>query len=316
MDNSYKYTYGFEGWKDLLKNKKALTEQYIRYMMNRTVKMFEYTNLPDTIPLKDLEHLLQANGFAVIVKVDGDKGGLYAMQGGLGGLPNAYYLPTITTVNNPYLMYNAQLKIDEECVVMLNDSTYTGLMPMFSKYAQMLSESDITIRFALINARVQAIVYADNDKTKNDAKAFMKKVEEGSELGIIGGSSFFKGVQTQGFSSGSSTNIKDIMELQQYIKSQWFIDLGLDSNYNMKRESLNAEETGMNEDILLPLIDDMLEQRKIGVEKINKMFGTNIGVELSSAWKEIKDEFYNHDEEHPDKNKDEEHQEDMKDGDE
>ena len=35
----------------------------------------------------------------------------------------------------------------------------------------------------------------------------------------------------------------------------------------------------------------MLENRKRGVEKINKMFGTNITVELDSSWKEVEYEY-------------------------
>jgi hypothetical protein len=31
-------------------------------------------------------------------------------------------------------------------------------------------------------------------------------------------------------------------------------------------------------------VDDMLECRQAGIDEVNKMFGTNISVELSSAW--------------------------------
>ena len=44
----------------------------------------------------------------------------------------------------------------------------------------------------------------------------------------------------------------------------------------------------MNEDALLPLLDDMLENRKIGIEKINKMFGLNIEVDFSSSWQKLR----------------------------
>ena len=54
----------------------------------------------------------------------------------------------------------------------------------------------------------------------------------------------------------------------------------------MKREAVNTSEAQLNNDSLLPLIDDMLRQRQIGVEKINKMFGTNITVSLASSWED------------------------------
>jgi hypothetical protein len=52
----------------------------------------------------------------------------------------------------------------------------------------------------------------------------------------------------------------------------------------MKRESINSNEAQLNDDMLTPLIDDMLFVRQRQVGKINDMFGTNISVRLGSAW--------------------------------
>lgn len=278
---------------EILKDKNRLVHSYVNYMLNRTQQMFEYTGLPESIPQKNLELILQVNGNAIITKVDDD---LYAFFGGLGGEFNAYYLPTIATVANPYLKFSKNLVIDKECVVMLNDSLYQGLMPLFSKYASLLAETDVSLRFASINARIPEIVFADNDAVAKSAKDYFDNIESGKELGVIGSKPFFEGIKTADYSSkASGTNIKDLIELQQYLKSNWFIDLGLNSNYNMKREAINSSESGMNEDALLPLVDDMLNCRKVGLEKINKMYGTNITVDLSSSWKEVRDSIVNHD---------------------
>ena len=278
---------------EILKDKNRLVHSYVNYMLNRTQQMFDYTGLPESIPQKNLELILQVNGNAIITKVDGD---LYAFFGGLGGEFNAYYLPTIATVANPYLKFSKNLVIDKECIVMLNDSLYQGLMPLFSKYASLLAETDISLRFASINARVPEIVFADNDAVAKSAKDYFDNIESGKELGVIGSKPFFEGIKTADYSSkASATNIKDLIELQQYLKSNWFIDLGLNANYNMKREAINSSESRMNEDALLPLVDDMLNCRKIGLEKINKMYGTNITVDLSSSWKEVRDSIVNED---------------------
>ena len=37
----------------------------------------------------------------------------------------------------------------------------------------------------------------------------------------------------------------------------------------------------------------MLHEREIGIEKVNKMFGTNITVKLSSSWEKIREEIKN-----------------------
>lgn len=268
-------------------SKEEIYTQYISYMLDRTQRMFKYSGLPDTIPQRELELLLQVNGNATIGK--DDSGNLYAFRGGLGGVPDAYYRPTISIVANPYLKLNKEYKINEDCVILLNDSMWRGLMPMFSRYASQLTEADITLRLALINARIPSLIVAENDIAKKDAESYLMKIEKG-ELGVIGTKKFFEdqdGVKTSEFGVRSYSAIKDTIEAIQYQKASWFNDLGLNANYNMKREAINDAESGMNEDSLLPLVDDMLECRKYGVEKINKMFGTNITVELDSSWKEV-----------------------------
>ena len=55
----------------------------------------------------------------------------------------------------------------------------------------------------------------------------------------------------------------------------------------MKRESLSAAELGLNNDIMLPMIDQMLLCRQQDLEKVNAMYGTNISVKLSSAWEDV-----------------------------
>ena len=47
----------------------------------------------------------------------------------------------------------------------------------------------------------------------------------------------------------------------------------------------------MNNDALLPLVEDMLEQRRVALEKINEMFGTNISVDFASSWEKLLKEF-------------------------
>ena len=53
-------------------DKKTNVNNHIKYMLNRSVNMFKYHNLPDTIPAKELELLLQCHGYTVICKINGE----------------------------------------------------------------------------------------------------------------------------------------------------------------------------------------------------------------------------------------------------
>lgn len=279
-------------WNDILSDKDALRKSYIRYMLMNTLEIFEYTGLPETIPQKEVEILHQVNASCIWAKVD-DK--LYVFFGGLGGVLDEYYHPTIAVVSNPYLKFTKDLKIGEDCVVTFNDKLRYGLLPMFNKYASLMSECDISMRFATVNARIPHLVNANDDNTKESVETVFQDIWDGTKFGVILNKRLLDkdGVFTSEFGKSGQSNIKDLIELRQYIKSSWYLELGIQSNYNMKRESLNSSETTMDEDVLLPLIDDMLQERKIGLEKVNAMFGTNIQVKLSSSWEKIREEIQN-----------------------
>ena len=182
--------------KNVLQDKDYLIKHMILHMLNKTTKMFKYTGLPDTINVKDLETQLQVNGFAIWKEVEGK---LYTFTGGLGGEPNVYYLPTKAIISNPALRYTASLEIDKECVVMLNDYYYDGLMPINNKYASLITEGELSLKYAIINARIPSLVQADNDNTAESAKSFFNKIERGEDYGIITSKEFFDGIKTHDF---------------------------------------------------------------------------------------------------------------------
>ena len=264
------------------KDKKKNLTSYIIYMLNRVMKMFEYNNLPDSMPKKYLELYTMVHGHSVVVKHN-DK--LYVCFGGFAGEPNEYYLPTQYIVANPYLKLFKTFTIGEDCVLMQNDTLMYGLMPMFRRYASALVENDLTMNMVNINSRIAALIDARDDATKLSAEKFLSDMEEGKH-GIIASNSFFDGIRAQPYGEHNYQHIINLIEYQQYTKASWFNELGLNANYNMKREAINSNESQLNDDMLLPLIDDMLECRKESVNQINEMFGTNISVDWASTWED------------------------------
>lgn len=283
LDN-YEFCNSLNDWKGEL-FKKTYIKNEINYMLCKTLRMFEYDNLPKTIPKFNLELLLQTKGVGVITKVE-DK--LYAFYGGWGGVPDAYYLPTKFIVANPYLKFNKTLTINDDCVLIKNDSLIQGLIPLSKKYSSLLCENDISLRLTTIISRMQKFISAGDDTTKKSAEKYLNDLVNG-DLGVIANKKFIESLQVDN-SQITNNQIKDLIEEHQYLKASWYNELGLNANYNMKRESLNSSEVALNDDILTPYIDDMLKCREEFVEKVNNMYGTNIKVRLSSAWKDNKRE--------------------------
>ena len=251
------------------------------YMFAKTLSMFEYQGLPETIPQRELERLLQTNGYAFITDVDGE---LYAMAGSLAGTEkDPYGQPTEITINNVALNFNKTLNIKTDGVLIRNDDVRIGLLPLFEKVNALLAENDVNMVMWGINSRIQKLISAPDDKSRESAELYIKKIIDG-DLSIIADNTLFDGVKMQAPAASSGAGVQQMIEYQQYIKSNLYNEIGLSSNFNMKRERLISSEVDQAEDSLFPLVYNMMENRIIGIAAINKMFGINIIVDFGSVW--------------------------------
>lgn len=282
-----------------VKDKKESARAYYRYLLSRVLRMFQYKNLPDTIPHEILDRYLFMNGIACITKVDGQ---LYAFYGNLGGPQDVYYRPTEFIISNPHIKtsdgqlftanvpvfpcdtdYQVGQPIRTEGVLIRNDTEWIGLHPLIARYAYLMAENTLTLRTADVMLRVIALITAKTDKELSAANEYLKSLEKG-ELGVIGESAFHEGIEMQSPPSNNGSYLTQFIEYQQYLKGSFFGDIGLSANYNMKREAIGKGESTLDQDALLPLAENMLKCRQEDLQKVNDMFGTEISVEFSSSW--------------------------------
>ena len=265
-------------------DKERYVKSHISYMLSRTNAMFHYNNLPDTIPEKMLELYLQTYGSCVITKVNEE---LYAFVGGLGGEPDEYYRPTLYTVSNPALNFSKNIEIGKEGVFCLNDTLIQGLMPIFEVYGNMLAENMVSMRSALINSRMTSLISAMNDASKASAELYVQRLVDG-ELSIVLDKGLEDSISVNPLRNSNDNTLTSLIEHQQYLRASEWNTIGINANYNMKRESITSSESDLNNESLFPLVDEMLDCRLKFVKEVNELFGTNIEVDLSSVWKHKK----------------------------
>ena len=261
-------------------DKTKVFENYCKYTFTRTQSMFTYEGLPDTIPVQWLESYLQRNGSCCIAEHEGK---LYALLGNAGGELDEYYQPTMYTVANPALNLSKTYKIGEDCVYCRNDFDAVGLVPLVSRYCGLMTENLLTVRISDINMRMMNLLSAPDDNTLQSTKQYLNDLEEG-KLGVVGETPFFDGLKLQSKGVGNGDYMIQFIELQQYLKGSMYNELGINANFNMKREALSGSEVALNDDALMPLIDDMLKQRRAMCDELNKMFGLNVSVDYGSTW--------------------------------
>ena len=260
------------------KSKNVITQN--NYMLAKTVSMFEWENLPETIPYKELEKLLQINGFAFITKVNGE---LYAFNGGLGGVPDVYGNPTQIVISNPSLNFNETLDLKKDGVLIINDDFQLGLIPLFNRYNTFLIENDINMMMYGYNTRTQKLISASDDKTKQSAQLAVRKAIDG-DIEVIGESVIFDGIKVHSGANASGVSITNLTEFHQYIKASLYNEIGLSANFNMKRERLTAGEIEVGDDSNYPFVYNMLKCRVKAMERLNEMYDLEINVDFGSVW--------------------------------
>ena len=268
-------------------NKRQSLTDYANSIFNRTLSMFEYKNLPETLPQAELEKQLQGNGYAVVFKYHDQ---LYSTSASLTGQDKSpYNQPTQAIINIPALNFNQTLTINEDCVLVKNDDLQVGLLPSILKHGTLAIENEITMLLADYNARIQTLISAGTDQTIQDAQKYINRIVDGN-LSIIGENAFYQDLKTHNPSQNSKENFQDLIAYEQFIKSDLYNELGLSSLNNMKKERLITSEVDSESDQIYPYVDNMLRNRKDGINMVNKLFNGKIQVDFGSTWKDKADQ--------------------------
>lgn len=258
-------------------SKDEIYESIFYNMALKTRDLFTYKNLPNSIPSEYYEAYLQRFGFTSVFE---DEDRLVTTFGGFGGLPNEYYIPTEFIVANPYMKKQGTLKDGEDCIVHKNTSLFSGTYQLNARYAQLLTEIELSMRVGSVNTRIPVVFNASDKDTKESVEAFYTDVGNGKQS-IIMSDFLFDTLKSIPFGTTHNNYFTQYIELYQYIQSLWWSEYGIDSVNNMKREALSRSEIGANSQTTKPLIHDMLYSRQKSWEKTNALFGSSVTVELN-----------------------------------
>ena len=250
--------------------------------------MFEYKKLPKTIKKQDIEKYLLINGHCIFTK---EKDNFYIFNGDFIGLENVYHRLHKYLVTNVALNLNKEYETEnnDDCVLIQNDSECQGFLHLFSKYGIMLNDCEISLNMLSILSRIPYLITSSDEKTKNNADLFLNKIKNG-DFSIIADNAFLESIKSIPLNNTTNNQINNLIELTQYTKASAFNSIGLNANWNSKRERLNQSEISLNEDSLTPLIENMLYSRKQAIESINEKYELNIEVDLSNVWKQKEQE--------------------------
>lgn len=276
--------YQFEFAKKYLFNKDLYLQNFINDMLCRCYAMFDYKNLPDTIQKQDIEKYLLLNGHCIFTK---ENNNFYVFNGDFTGVENVYHRLHKYIVVNIALNLNKEYETENnaDCVLIQNDSECQGFFHLFSKYGIMLNDCEISLNMLSVLNRIPYLITSADEKTKSNAELFLNKIKNG-DFSIIADNAFLESIKSIPLNNTNNNQINNLMELNQYIKASAFNSIGLNANWNSKRERLNQSEISLNEDSLMPLVENMLYSRQQAIKAINEKYDLNIEIDLANVWKQ------------------------------
>ena len=145
--------------------------------------------------------------------------------------------------------------------------------------------TDITIRIALINQRIEQLISCADENIRKAAENYISDVKSG-KISVCADNALIDALKVSPYANTENGRLTSLIEMKQYLKGSWDNEIGLSANYNMKREAISANESERDNDILLPFIDEMHKSWTAGFDEVNAKYGTSIKVELTGTWDE------------------------------
>lgn len=277
---------------------------YFRWLLNKVMQIVIIKGLPETVNQEYLKANLILDGDICITDFDDN---LYACIGALGGEPDEYYIPTVYTIANPILGSKMVYRKDwngnkKNGVIIFNSDVdslgfrcgrYTrGLYDLISQTATLLADNIVSINCAQINSRVQVFFTADGEGQAISGESILRQMYAGRPYQILR-SDLVDELKIQPIATSStSTNIMQLVELNNYIIAQFFQNIGVKSNDIRKKERLITAEVEEQNDTVQLTLTEMLTSWTKGFNEVNDFYGTEIEVTLNPILlREIADEF-------------------------
>ena len=275
--------------KDIFNLMKAKNQNEVRYfthfniLYNALLEMFEWHDLPPTIPKRFLESFLHSTGKVFIAKINGE---IYACNGTLSGEVDAYGMGTECIAVTPVGETCGKRGVDIAYGINNDTSTPDTLTYWIS---HLLGETDKSLQANVLYSRYMPIPKVNDMKDKQAFDEVLDKLEEGQLRAFASRNLFSEEL-------GENADVFEITDVNRSDKIQHLSRLYDDlykrfynvygqplQTQNKSSQALSDEVHGMDSvSFIIPM--QMYKCRLALADEINRIFDTNISVTFSEPW--------------------------------
>ena len=265
-------------------------EFWKEHLFERMMRLFVWESTP--IDQKEIEQRLLLQGYCGILPLPAsvdpqsvifNRGELTAFFGSLSGVTKYIDEKKNFIAHSP--IWTGTCEIGKDCALINNTAIRNPAMHLIHHYAVLLAHADVSLAMCIINHRTDAgIPVAKTEKHKQSIHLLQKKVFNGQygSLADIGD----LGLEYIKVTNSSSEDITKLYEVREKLIKSFYADIGVRSAFE-KNNNTVVDEITSDQSFLLLNISDMLEQRKLGCEKVNALYGTNWSVDIAPEIKLI-----------------------------
>lgn len=256
---------------------------YLR-LMELSISMFEWKNMPDTVDTRYLELMLFQDG--QVVFFEDEALGELTLQVAGNGKYDIYGIPRKRRAygNNGY--QNSDLN-EKNSVIIFNNMLHLNSMLPCIDYAEKLYDLDQSI---MINAKAQktpVLITCPEKKRLTMKNVYMQY--DGNQPFIFG-TDEFDPKSLQVLKTDAPFVADKLYQLKTQVWNEALTYLGISNTNTQKKERMLTDEVIRNMGGTIASRYSRLNARRDACDKINKMFGLNIECNFREDYREADDE--------------------------
>ena len=244
--------------------------QYAYRLMELSISMFEWKNLPEAIDERFLEMVLFTDGHAVFFR-DDELGDYLALQCLINGKLNVYRIP----INRRAFAVNGYQKqlTDKDSVIIFNNMLHTNSWLDVKMFSKRLYNLD---RIIDVNANAQKtpILIKGNEQQRLTLTNLYKEYDGNAPVIFADKSLDMNALQV--LVTHAPYVADKIYQLKTQIWNEALTYLGISNVSFQKRERMVSDEVTRSQGGTVASRYSRLNARRQACEQINKMFGLNI----------------------------------------
>lgn len=267
----------------LRSNSMAYNLYYLR-LMELSISMFEWKNMPDTVDTRYLELMLFQDG--QVVFFEDEALGKLTLQVAGNGKYDIYGIPRKRRAygNNGY--QNSDLNENNSVIIFNNMLHLNSMLPCID-YAEKLYDLDQSI---IINAKAQktpVLITCPEKKRLTMKNVYMQY--DGNQPFIFG-TDEFDPKSLQVLKTDAPFVADKLYQLKTQVWNEALTYLGISNTNTQKKERMLTDEVIRNMGGTIASRYSRLNARRDACDKINKMFGLNIECNFREDYREADDE--------------------------